>query len=184
MSSPLPSFLITSSFWGRTVLISDLSKSTNYYKVAVRVHKPHYTFADTTGSAIATASTNPGKGLEFVVNGRVFNIEIHSSLVACEFVYKSPAMGGREIVWNSAQPGPVGEIVCTDPQTGQRLGRFMQRTLYKEMGTLDFEDEIVKMGKEVVDEMVVVGLALAWLRITQSSVALVAASKAVAVTDK
>jgi hypothetical protein len=68
----------------------------------------------------------------------------------------------------------LGEIGCID-EKGEKLGRFLQRSQYKDVGTLDFE-EAVNLTPGLKGEMVVVGLALAWHRLYKLSMIVGAAS--------
>jgi hypothetical protein len=174
--------LITSSFWGRTVHIHPLSSPNppTTYKIHLRNHAPQYTFEDSHGAAIATCTSLTGKSLSFTFpspsHTHSFTILLHSLFINTEFAYSSPAFG-QDLVWKSATPGPVGEIACVTAGGG-KVGRFVQRTLYKEVGVLEFGGlDGVGWTDGMRDEFVVVGTVLAWLRITQSSPLLVGAAK-------
>lgn len=168
------SYLLHSTFWGRTAWISDLNKATSFYQIEIRNRRPHYTFTDSSGAVIAHSSTNSGKSIEFDVHGQSFTIPLFSYVIATEFRYQSPALGGQEVIWKSASVAASGEIVCTDAKRN-KLGRFQQLSLGRNVGSLDFEGA-ADMPLRLLDELVVVGMVLAWHRLFQSSLLISAAA--------
>lgn len=168
-SAPRTFQVFFKNMWGRTVLITDPTRTTTYYTIDARNRKPHYTFHDANGKSFAVANNHYAKHLSFVVHGNEFEIPFLNGFLDTEFAYASPAFGGETITWKAAGVIALGEVVCVDSKD-RKLGRFNQVGWYKAAGTIDLSGD-VRFSQEMIDELVVVGLAVSQHRVSQSATA-------------
>jgi hypothetical protein len=77
-------------------------------------------------------------------------------------------LGGKEVIWKATGIVAVGVIVC-ETADGIKLGTFNQVSWYKEAGTIDLTKDM-RLSQELVDELIVVGVAVSQQRVYQSAI--------------
>jgi hypothetical protein len=167
-STPTVFRLYFKNIWQRTMLVTNPDQTTTYYTVDVRNRKPHFTFHTSSGENFATASTHYGENLSFTIRGKDFKIPLITGIVDTEFRYDSPALNGKEVVWKTGGVLAVGEITC-ETRDGHKLGRFNQVGWYKESGVIEVADG-ADLPLNMIDELIVVGVAVSQHRVYQSAV--------------
>jgi hypothetical protein len=157
---------------GRTINVTDASKTNTFITIDVRNRKPNMTFHATTSgggsTVVATASTRMAKSIEIHLKGQPINIPISNGWMNTDFAYKSPALGGSKVTWSSKSVFAQGGIVCLDDK-GMPLAKFNQKYCVHKSGTVEFSDGRV-LEPALVEELTIVGLAIAEYRTYQSGV--------------
>lgn len=119
----------------------------------------------TNTTPFATVAVHVASHLTVTIHDRTITIPSHGWNV-WEYAYESPALGGRRIKWTTPE-GPYGEkIVCVFEENKMPVGRWQGATALGKKGAARLEVVPELAGERgLLDEMVVVGMGLWWLRL-------------------